>query len=265
MSLRQGLIAVAVLAVVGAIIGLRKLVVARAASASTNASPSVSRLGFVVDVDPAVLHVPYLPGSIVLDGDTDDPGWTRSPGPARTGDFLAPNGAPAIPFSEVRVVWGDAHLYLCLYASDDDIESRTDQPDGPLWLDDDFVVTFSRGATEYIIEVSPKAVVTDSIRRNAGPQDFSWNSGVHVSREVDGTINDPRDSDEEWVIEMAVPFESIGMKGERGETLGFSVRRCDTPRRHVPGFAGAWSTREGEVRTCGEWGEAPSSGRIVLD
>jgi hypothetical protein len=227
-------------------------VVARTAG-KPPASTRASRPSFAADSDEAVaiLHVPHIPGSITLDGDTDDPGWTRPPGPARTHDFLQPNGVPARPFSEVRALWGDGHLYFALYAADNDIRSRTDLPDGPLWLDDSFRVTFSQGSVEYIVEVSPKAVVTDSIRKMGGEPDYSWSSGVHVSRELDGTVNDSRDDDEEWVIEMAVPFESVGMKGERGESIGFSVRRCDTPKE--------------EARTCAAWGEGAGRGRIVLE
>jgi hypothetical protein len=57
--------------------------------------------------------------------------------------------------------------------------------------------------------------------------------------------------DEEWVIEMAIPFESLGLKGERGESIGFAVRRCDTPK--------------GGGRVCGSWGEGDARGRIVLE
>ncbi|HEX8790191.1 MAG TPA: hypothetical protein VF765_04515, partial [Polyangiaceae bacterium] len=90
-----------------------------------------------------LLHVPHMPGSITLDGDTDDPGWTSQPGPGRTGDFEFDNGAPGRPFSEVRLVWGDGYLYLSLYASDENIQTRTHEPDGPLWLDDAFRVVFT--------------------------------------------------------------------------------------------------------------------------
>jgi hypothetical protein len=201
-----------------------------------------------------VLHVPHLPGSITLDGDTDDPGWIQPPGPARTGAFVLASGAVARPYSDTRALWGDGHLYLSLYAADEDIRTGTDQPDGPLWLDDSFRLSFVRGDVEYAIEVSPKGVVTDAIRRSGGAFDYSWSSGVHLSPELDGTINNSTDRDEEWVIEMAIPFESLGMKGEAGESIGFSVKRCDTPK--------------GLPRVCGSWGEATADlpeGRIVLE
>jgi hypothetical protein len=213
---------------------------ARASSEASHAAP--------------VLHVPHMPGSITLDGDTDDPGWTQPPGPARTGAFVLANGAVARPYSDTRLLWGDGHLYLSLYAADEDIETRTDQPDGPLWLDDSFRLTFVRGDVEYAIEVSPRAVVTDAVRRSGGAFDYSWSSGVHVSPELDGTINNPKDRDEEWVIEMALPFESLGLKGEAGERIGFSVKRCDTPK--------------GLPRVCAAWGEATADapmGQLVLE
>jgi hypothetical protein len=221
----------------------------RAAAQSAAPRPSLG-IGPVAPV----LHVPHIPGSITLDGDTDDPGWTRPPGPARTGAFVFANGAPARPYSDTRALWGDGHLYFSLYAADEDIETHTDQHDGPLWLDDSFRLTFVRGDVEYAIEVSPKGVVTDGIRRSGGAYDYSWSSGVHVSPERDGTVNKPSDLDEEWVIEMALPFESLGMKGEPGESIGFSVRRCDTPKR--------------SARVCGGWGEATADtklGTLVLD
>ncbi len=222
-----------------------------AARAPAPPAPTTARALSALASDEVVLHVPHMPGSIVLDGDTDDPGWTTPPGPARTGQFLLANGATARPYSETRLVWGDGYLYLCLYAADENIETRTDQADGPLWLDDSFHVTFARGDTEYVIEVSPKAVVTDSLRKGGGALDYSWSSGVHASKELDGTINQPNDEDEEWVIEMAVPFESLGMKGERGESIGFSVRRCDTPKH--------------ASRVCASFGEGPTRGKLVLD
>ncbi len=199
----------------------------------------------------AVLHVPHAPGAILLDGDTDDRGWTGNPPPARTHAFVTSAGVAARPFSEIRMVWGDGYLYLSLYAADENIESRTSEADGPVWLDDAFRVVFTRSDTQYSIEVSPRAVVTDSIRHGNGKWDYSWSGGVHASKEMDGTLNDPKDRDEEWVIEMAVPFESLGLEGKAGESIGFTASRCD-------------SLKSG-AKVCASWGEGTPAGRVVLE
>jgi hypothetical protein len=202
-----------------------------------------------------VLRVPRTPGGITLDGDTDDPGWTRPPGPAKTGGFLFENGEQARPYTQARLVWGDDYLYLALYASDEDIESRTDRPDAPFGPDDDAIhVVFSQADTEYAFDVSPNAVITDSIRRGAGEWDSTWNSGVHASRELGGSMNHPADLDEEWEVELAIPLSSLGMAGVPGENIGVSFRRCDTPKE--------------SARVCSGWGDGAhgrAGGRIVLE
>jgi hypothetical protein len=201
-----------------------------------------------------ILRVPHAPGPITLDGDTDDLGWLHPPGPARTGAYHFANGEAARPYSETRMVWSGDYLYFALYASDEDIETHVAEHDGPIAGEDAFRVVLSRAEppVAYAIEVSPKPVITDAIKRGDGAWDLRWESGAHASREIDGTINDPRYMDEEWGIELAVPFAAIGMRGERGETIGLSLRRCDTPK-------------EGP-RVCAGWGDgAGEGGRIVLE
>jgi hypothetical protein len=200
------------------------------------------------------LHVPHAKGSIVLDGDMDDPGWLRET--ARTNAFLGEDGVnPARPYSDARLAWGDGHLYVALYAADENILATQTKSDEPLWTEDSFHLTFSDGANERVFDVSPLGTLTDGTRstnaRPAKPFDYAWQSGAHVSKELDGTPNNPTDDDEEWVIEMAIPFEALGLKGEPGERVGFSVRRCDTPKR--------------SKRACGSWGAQASAGVLVLD
>jgi hypothetical protein len=140
-------------------------------------------------------------------------------------------------------------LYLALYAADEDIESHAEGGEDR-GLDDRFRMTFYASDVDYVIEVSPRGLVIERVSTAGGGRvDPSWRSGAHVSSEIDGTLNEPSDADEEWLVEMAVPFESLGMRGERGESIGFSVRRCDSPKH--------------AVRTCATWGELPR-GRIVL-
>jgi hypothetical protein len=212
-----------------------------AACAPSRSAPSAAGEG-----TGAVLRVPHAPGPIVLDGDNDDPGWLRPPGPARTGAFALASGAPARPYSDARLLWGDGYLYVLLYAADDDIRTR----------DDAFRMRLSRGGVQFAIEVSAGGVVRDEARDARGAIDPTWRSGAHVSREIDGTPDDARDTDEEWSVEMAVPLASIGMRGQPGESAGFAVERCDTSSRGAR-VCGGWGEREGE--SGGE------RGRLVIE
>jgi hypothetical protein len=195
----------------------------------------------------SVLRVPHLTAGIVLDGDQDDPGWRGAV--AHTGPFLFPNGSEARPQSQARAAWGDGHLYLSLYAADEDLRATTRAPDSPPGDDDSFHVTFTRGATEWDFDVSAAGVITDGVRTGGGPVDTSWDSGAHVSVERDGTMNDPRDNDEEWLLELAIPLDAIGLGAEEGARVGLAIRRCDT-------------LKSGE-HVCAGWGEA-GTGAVEL-
>jgi len=68
---------------------------------------------------------------------------------------------------------------------------------------------------------------------------------------LDGTPNHPEDNDEEWVLEIAIPLESLGLNGAPGERIGLSMHRCDTTHRGK--------------RVCGAWGETGPHDVLVLD
>jgi hypothetical protein len=213
------------------------------------ASRKAARAAYVPPPGAIELHVPHAAGPIVLDGDTDDPGWLK--GPARIPSFELADGAPARPHSEARLVWGDGQLYVALYAADEDIRATRTEPDAPLWLDDAFHLSFRDARIERTIDVSPLGTITDARREDGGRFDYAWSSGAHASREIDGTVNHPDDDDEEWAIELAIPLASLGLEGVRGERIQMAVRRCDVPHG-------------GGRRVCAAWGEtAPAV--IVLD
>jgi hypothetical protein len=182
------------------------------------------------------LHVPHAGGTILLDGDMDDPGWLKET--ARTKGFVNADGLPARPYSDARIAWADGHLYFALYAADDDIRST-----------DSFHLELTGSNWVRTIDVTPLGIVTDAQRVNGS--ELPWKSGAHVSHELDGTIDDDRNEDEEWVLEMAIPFESLALDGKRGEEIGFSVHRCDRPKH--------------SASRCGSWGEGEARGVLVLD
>ena len=172
-------------------------------------------------VETATFSIPRASTPIKIDGELDEPTWTGNP--ARTGAF-----PPGKPYSDARLLSDDTTLYVALYAADEDIETRTNEHDA-------FRLVFDVKGTEYEIEVSPKCVITDG--GGAG-------SGARVACDVDGTIDDPRDMDEEWVVEMALPLAAIGI--ERHVPFGLTIARCDTPKN--------------ERRSCTSWSQ-----RAVLE
>jgi hypothetical protein len=182
-----------------------------------------------------------------VDGELDDGAWTSA---LRSGAFTREDGEPARPHSEARLVWGDGQLFFGLYAADDDVEARIAEKDGPLWLSDAFQIVVRTGGQTFHLDVSPRGTLTDARVPGGGALDFGWSSEARVASDVDGTIGNAKDRDEEWVIEMAIPLASLGIAGRSGEHLELSVRRCD-------------ELREGG-RACGAWGTEAAPIALVL-
>jgi hypothetical protein len=155
---------------------------------------------------PVELNVPAAKQAIVIDGELDEKAW---PGAARSGPFR--DGArQAAPYSDARFLADAKNLYLVLYAADENIQSATDA----------FDVQLGRM----------------SLRLGPRPRPPA---GIVVAVDTDGTIDDPSDDDEEWVIEAAIPLAMLGVAP--GDKLDVRLRRCDTPKDGIE-RCGATST-----------------------
>jgi hypothetical protein len=178
----------------------------------------------------AVLRVPRASGPIKIDGEVDEADWTTA---GRTGAFADPAGAEARPYSDARFLWDEESLYVTLYAADDDLRARVTAHDGPVWIDDAFSLHLTPDADAsptYLFDVSAAGVTMDARRARGGREDASWESGLRVAVDRDGTLNDPSDEDEEWVVEAAIPLRALGVTPAAGARLFVEISRCDTPR-----------------------------------
>jgi hypothetical protein len=198
------------------------------------------------------LEVPHVTGPIKLDGEATEEDWHHA---GRSLAFVDTEGVEARPYSEARFLWDEESLYIVLYAADDNIRAEIKDHDGPVWLDDAFSLRLVPSSLPpgqaYLIDVSAGGVITDAKLGADGKRDLSWESGMKVAVDTDGTINNPKDEDEEWVVEAALPLRSLGLKGAPGEKLTIEISRCDTPRAGGP-------------KRCGSYGGAKSPRTLVL-
>jgi hypothetical protein len=229
----------------------------RASRRAHETRPPSSRVG----TDGArVLHVPLARGPIVLNGDPDDPGWQAG---VRTHAFVGEDGvSPARPHTEARFVRAEEYLYVTLYAADEDLRAGAEEHDTSVSGDDEFHLVFTDEKTERVLEINPMGVLVDGTRPagSNAPLDLGWESGARISVDRDGTPNHPEDHDEEWVIEMAIPLEALGLEGRAGESIGLSMRRCDTLRNTTTTLCGTWGVGSAD----GGFASSGGAGRGVL-
>ena len=143
--------------------------------------------------------------------------------------LVGANGAEAKPYSDVRLAHENGTLHVVLYASDHDIVTAHAPADGPLWRGDDFHVVFTHGATSFAIDVDPKCTITDGKREGQGAWNYAWQSGSKATCDTDGTVDQPGDNDEEWVVDLDIPMASMGIADK--DVVDLSVRRCDIKER----------------------------------
>ncbi len=195
-----------------------------------------------------VLRIPQSSDAVTLDGELGERAWLRDA--MRTGGFVDARGARAIPFSEAHVVWREDSLMLALYAADVDIRTRPPAAgDTPA---DAFVVELDAGGRSFAFEVTPSGEVRARPCKVPArcPTDAAWAKGLMVGKDVDGTLDDATDHDEEWVLEIAIPLQSIGLASRAGERFDVRISRCDTP----PGAA----------ESCAQWPSSSAPAALVL-
>ena len=152
---------------------------------------------------PAPAPVPG-PGNVVahttkpiqIDGDWDEPDWPQR---AFRAQFAGDDGQLARPSSEVRMLRDDKNLIVALYAADENIETRD-------------AFDFSVGPVSLHVDATGK--VTPEIPGVVAKTGFD-----------EGTLDNAKDDDEEWVVELAIPLDRTG-KG----SLPVKASRCDVPK-----------------------------------
>lgn len=122
----------------------------------------------------------------LIDGEISEDAWLRA---ASSGAFRGlGDGLPTSPHTELRALWDDAALYLTVYCADQDLR-RTDS-----------LRLAILGSNRVDLDVSPAGM-------RAGDLDAS-----DVGVELDGTFDsDEGGDDEEWVVELRVPWARLGL------------------------------------------------------
>jgi hypothetical protein len=171
------------------------------------------------------LPVPRVPAAIAVDGELAEQAWRDA---LHSGPFKdMATGVLAVPHSELRLAHDGQRLLLGLYAADENITVTGADDDG-------FLVQIQNvaGGASYMFSVAANGTVRE------GPLDAPvGKTAAGCAVEMDGTLNDAVDDDEEWVAECLVPMAPLSAK--IGDTLDLTVKRCDTPKN--------------ATRRCGIW------------
>jgi hypothetical protein len=154
---------------------------------------------------------------IHVDGELDDPGWAAAPWTADFGDIQGP-GKPAPAFrTRVKLLWDEDYLYIGAELSEPHVWATLTNHDSVIFQDPDFEVFIDPdGDTHQYYEFEMNAVNTtwdlflDKPYQDEGKAHNEWEiPGLETAVHVHGTLNDPRDLDVGWTLEIAFPWKVL--------------------------------------------------------
>ncbi len=152
-----------------------------------------------------------------VDGRLDDAAWSAAPW---TDWFQDIEGdlKPVPRFrTRVKMLWDDYNLYVAAELEEPHVWATLVTRDTVIFRDNDFEVFIDPDGDSheyYEFEMNALNTVWDLLLkkpyRDGGPPVPRWNiDGLMTAVHVDGTLNDPRDIDKGWNVEIAFPWESL--------------------------------------------------------
>jgi eukaryotic-like serine/threonine-protein kinase len=166
---------------------------------------------------PEVYRVPRTSEVIELDGVLDDAAWDRAPW---TSDFVDIEGwrKPVPPHAtRAKLLWDDDYLYVGAQLDEPHLVATLTEHDSIIYRDNDFEIFIDpdRDALWYYeFEVNALGTLFDLMLdrpyREGGSAHVDWNAvALRHAVHLDGTLNDPRDTDVGWSIEFAIPWSEF--------------------------------------------------------
>lgn len=157
------------------------------------------------------------PEPIRIDGRIDGQ-WKHAPW---TGLFIDIEGAakPAPRFrTRARMLWDDEFFYIAADLEEPHVWATLTAHDSVIFHDNDFEVFIDpNGDSHEYFEFEINALNTGwdlflpKPYKDGGKADNGWEiPGLRTAVHVRGTLNDPRDRDQGWSVEIAIPWKAFG-------------------------------------------------------
>ena len=211
----------------------------------------------------------YTTRALNIDGKLNDQAWKKA---AWTDLFVDIEGniKPKPLFdTRVKMLWDSQYLYIAANLKEPHLWATLLNHDDIIFRDHDFEVFIDPNNDEnqyFEIEINALGTVMDLFMfktyKLGGPMVMGWNSdGMKSAIQIKGTLNDNRDIDKGWTIEMAIPYSCLKKPGrnylpnlDKPWRINFSrvewtmqnegisyVKKLNTNGKPIPEFNWVWS------------------------
>jgi hypothetical protein len=154
----------------------------------------------------------------VIDGKLDEPAWQAAPWTADFVDIEGQRRPPPRYRTRAKMLWDDRYFYIAAELEEPHVWGTVTKHDSVIFHDNDFEVFIDPDGDNHNyaeLEINALNTTWDLLLkkpyRDGGPAVNEWEiPGLKTAVHVRGTLNDPRDTDRGWAVEIAIPWKVLG-------------------------------------------------------
>jgi len=158
--------------------------------------------------------------SLVIDGDLSENDWAQATWSKLFIDIEGEEQVQPHYNTRMKMLWDSNYLYIAAHMEEEHLWATLTQHDAIVYRDNDFEVFIDPdGDTHhyYEIEVNAFNTILDLLMvkpyRNGGPLVMDWElPALQSAIGLQGTLNNPKDTDTAWTVEMAIPLKALRKK-----------------------------------------------------
>ncbi len=162
-----------------------------------------------------------------IDGKLDDAAWKAA---KWTDEFVDIEGdkkpKPRLA-TRAKMLWDDQYFYIAAELVEPHVWATIREHDEVIFRDNDFEVFVDPDGDNhqyYEFEVNAHNAYWDLYLpkpyKDGGSADNSWEiPGIHCAVHIDGSLNDPSDTDRGWSVELALPWSAFQPPRSIGEAV----------------------------------------------
>jgi hypothetical protein len=187
---------------------------------------------------PVPATIPYHGGPIQIDGKLDDAAWQHAL--TYTNVYLYGERTAGGPATTFRLLWDERYLYVAWECHDSDLQAQARPRDGEVWLDDCveiFILPDPTTRVYWELIITPAQSIFDALhtkRTHQWGMDSMMQKNLErlkVGYTITGTLNQPQDQDQGYLVEAAIPFDELpGFQRQTptaGQQLHLTLARLD--------------------------------------
>jgi predicted esterase len=155
--------------------------------------------------------------TLVIDGRIDEQSWRNTPWTEPFVDIEGDRQAAPRLLTRAKMLWDDRYFYVAADMDEPHVWGTLRQRDSVIFQDNDFELFVDPDGDNheyYEFEINALNTGWDLFLpkpyKDGGKADNSWDiAGLLTAVHVDGTLNNPGDTDRGWSVEIAIPWTAF--------------------------------------------------------